>query len=637
MNYKEIPKGISERLQNGVGSIVSSIQDSTYVGVDGTRMRALVLPEDSVYLKLDDIVLVYDYLRGEIFASKIIGHSTHTIDDTKITDKLLTLKEDSGYELHEGGRRDFLRTPHLFTLDPVVKVRLEEEEELEQELKLTVIGAVDFAPSEKATLFLPTMDEMFSIFEMSEEGISIACMGRENELKVFVDKEGESHALPIKIPEELFNRHVSFNGTTGSGKTVALKGLIAQLYKRGSSILLTDTQGDYVLHLIKRGLSEDQKEVIERNKVDHEMMQKALGLNYEERAIDPKDIIIWYPPIINSRNSRVLNYLEKIRKRVGFSLNKLHLSSSLISSWGTLATTLPKLSDVQSDGLSLIFSEYIKRKDREKKPFKLNEFIYHLETNRAEIMEVGGIKEMSLRPILRSLKTLQTLEILDRVSEQESLRYEDMFQPGKISILYLPRDTEDPKISLTRVTPLIQLLMYQLVLRNKYKSDFQRVIILDEAQNIIPNERFESSKGIAKELARQFEVLAREGRKNNFSLIVASQEPSRINSTVFKQCATRIFLRLPHQDIKGIEREIDSQYRNMLPRLRVGSGIIHSPDAIKIGQIWGKFPMPPVFHESIFKTIESIKRSEEGVDFEERLESETSRPFIPDETPDDDF
>ena len=613
-DYPAIPEEITERLQEEIGRIVSAIQNPVYVGLNQDfEIKAIVAANNSRNVKLDDVVLIYDYLRGEILAARVIGHSTQTIDENKTTDKLFKLDSASGYDRFKARRYDFIRTPHLFHIEPIIKV----------EYKggiLVALGSVDFAPSEMAALFPPTGQEVFTIFGMKDEGINIACLGRENELKKFTDQSSnEKFALPIKIPKLLFNRHISYNGTTGSGKTVGLKGLIAQLHQQNAGIFLTDTQGDYVAHLVESQISESQKETLRKDSTTFELMNKALGLNFPRTVINPRDIIIWYPPILDFKDDLILFYLKKRAKKLGHSVRKFHPSSSLITSWGTLATVLPKLSEVQSQGLSLIFSTYLSELESNGKLFKLRKFITYLTENESVACEIGDIGANSLKPIRRALKTLDNGEILDRVSETESTQYSDLFEEGKISILYLPKDVKNPKINLTSVTPLLQLLIYQLILRNKAQSSFQRVIILDEAQNIIPNERQTSSKTIAKELANQFEILAREGRKNNFSLIVASQEPGRINSTVFKQCATRVFLRLPTQDISVIKGEIEKKYQDILPRLRVGSGIIHSPDAIDVGQVWAKFPIPPVFHESIFETLERIEKSEIGVAYKAEI------------------
>ncbi|MHA2246934.1 MAG: ATP-binding protein [Candidatus Hodarchaeales archaeon] len=609
-DYPDIPKEVRARLENETGRIVSAIQDPVYVGLDQKfNIKAIVDANKSRVVKLDDVVLIYDYLRGEIIAARVIGHSTQTIDENKTTDKLFKLDNVSGFEKFINKRYDFIRTPHLFHLEPIIKLAYKKGE-------LIAAGSVDFAPSEMASLFPPTGSEVFTIYGMMEKGINIACLGRENELKVFTDQEtGDQFALPIKIPKQLFNRHVSFNGTTGSGKTLGLKGILAQLYQEKSGIFLTDTQGDYVAHIIESEISEDQKNAISKDPDVFKLIKKAMGIELPKSVIDPKDLTIWYPPVLDFKDDLVLYYLKKKEKEKGYRLRKFQPSSSLISSWGTLATVLPKLSEVQSMGLSLIFSTYMTYLEEKNELFKLNSFITYLKEKEDQACEIGEINRVSLRPIRRALKTLNEGNILDRVREEESTKYSDLFQEGKISILYLPRDVKNPKIDLEGITPLLQLLIYQLILRNKTQSSFQRVIVLDEAQNIIPNERYAPSKTIARELARQFEILAREGRKNNFSLIVASQEPGRINSTVFKQCATRIFLRLPTQDIEEISREIDRKHQYILPRLKVGSGIIHSPDAIEVGQIWVKFPIPPVFHESIFVTIERIEQSEIGKAF----------------------
>lgn len=619
IEYPSIPKEIEERLKGETGRIVSAIQDPVYVDLKKLyKIKAIVPPMKSRGLKLDDVVLVYDYLRGELFAANVIGHSTQTIDETKTTDKLYKIEEFSGYDYFTRENYDFLRTPHLFHLEPIIKVGFENG-------TMITKGSVGFAPSESASIFTPQGDEIKIIYGMKDDGMKIACLANENELRTFTSSElSQKHedyqfAVPIQIPVELMNRHLSINGSTGSGKTVIIKNMISELHKSGASIFLTDTQGDFVAHLTKDQLSEDQKKVLKSDEESFNLIEKALDLDFEKVGINKRDVKIWYPPTISPNDDLLLYYLN----HHGYQVRPIQLSSDLISNWATLATVLPKLSEVQYAGLSLIYSRYKEMIKDKGKRFILNDFIGWIEENETRAIEIGEIQAGSLRPIRRNLRILANKEILDRVPYENGTKYSNIFEDGKISILYLPRDLQDPEKDLTSVVPLLQLLIYQMILRNKAESSTQRVIIIDEAQNILPNEKYAKSKTIARELANQFVILAREGRKYNFSLLVASQEPSKINETVYSQCATRIFLRLSSSDISSIRGEIPAKYRDIMPRLKVGSGVIVAPDAIEVGDVWAKFPIPPIFHESIFKTRQEIEQSPLGAEFGENFILET--------------
>lgn len=75
----------------------------------------------------------------------------------------------------------------------------------------------------------------------------------------------------------------------------------------------------------------------------------------------------------------------------------------------------------------------------------------------------------------------------------------------------------------------------------KQRGKYPIVIVLEEAQNYIA----ENKDSIAKTV---FERIAREGRKYGISLIVSSQRPSELSKTVLSQCNSFIIHRLQNPD-----------------------------------------------------------------------------------------
>jgi uncharacterized protein len=106
-------------------------------------------------------------------------------------------------------------------------------------------------------------------------------------------------------------------------------------------------------------------------------------------------------------------------------------------------------------------------------------------------------------------------------------------------------------------------------------------LVLEEAHSYIPEE-----ESLEFALCRKrIERIAKEGRKYGLSLIVVSQRPSSISSTVLSQCGTFITLRLTSDlDQNKVKRflpdTIESQ-ASSLPSLRDGEAFV-SGDAIKL-------------------------------------------------------
>ncbi|MBB1582555.1 ATP-binding protein [Serratia sp. OS31] len=106
-------------------------------------------------------------------------------------------------------------------------------------------------------------------------------------------------------------------------------------------------------------------------------------------------------------------------------------------------------------------------------------------------------------------------------------------------------------------------------------------LVLEEAHNYIPEEesaRFSLCK-------RRVERVAKEGRKYGISLIVVTQRPSNISTTVLSQCGTFITLRLTNDiDQNKVRRLLPDTLggqADVLPSLRDGEALV-SGDGIKL-------------------------------------------------------
>ena len=117
-------------------------------------------------------------------------------------------------------------------------------------------------------------------------------------------------------------------------------------------------------------------------------------------------------------------------------------------------------------------------------------------------------------------------------------------------------------------------------------------LVLEEAHNYIPDE-----EGAEFSLCRKrIEKIAKEGRKYGLSLIVVSQRPSNVSTTVLSQCGTFIALRLTNDldqnKIKKLLPDVLGNQANILPSLKDGEALV-SGDAIKLpGKVYFNQPNP---------------------------------------------
>ncbi len=95
------------------------------------------------------------------------------------------------------------------------------------------------------------------------------------------------------------------------------------------------------------------------------------------------------------------------------------------------------------------------------------------------------------------------------------------------------------------------------------RGKYPIVIVLEEAQNYIAEQKDSVAKTV-------FERIAREGRKYGISLIVCSQRPSELSKTVLSQCNSFVIHRLQNpEDQKYIRGLISSANADILDQLPV--------------------------------------------------------------------
>ena len=123
------------------------------------------------------------------------------------------------------------------------------------------------------------------------------------------------------------------------------------------------------------------------------------------------------------------------------------------------------------------------------------------------------------------------------------------------------------------------------------RGNYPVVIVLEEAQNYIAEEKESVAKTV-------FERIAREGRKYGISLIVSSQRPSELSKTVLSQCNSFIIHRLQNPDdqkyVRGLISSANADLLEQLPIIPqqhaiVTGDCVRTPVQVRIDEV---FPTP---------------------------------------------
>lgn len=122
---------------------------------------------------------------------------------------------------------------------------------------------------------------------------------------------------------------------------------------------------------------------------------------------------------------------------------------------------------------------------------------------------------------------------------------------------------------LETITGLVGRLILEFVSRfpETDRGKFPIVLVLEEAQNYIPERNKKDKDSISKKV---FERIAREGRKYGLSLLVSSQRPFELSKTVLSQCNSFIIHRLQNpEDQKYVRQIVSSANEDILQQLPI--------------------------------------------------------------------
>ncbi|MDI6642805.1 MAG: ATP-binding protein [Candidatus Hodarchaeaceae archaeon] len=194
-----------------------------------------------------------------------------------------------------------------------------------------------------------------------------------------------------------------------------------------------------------------------------------------------------------------------------------------------------------------------------KGPFGLDEVI-------SRVGEDGNVHKHLRQALMGWLHDLQALDIFDRA---DNPNWEHLVEPGKAVLVDLSDMT-----SLRKKQMLVAYAARRLFNARKRNRVPPFVLCLEEAHQFCPSGE---SKGMA--ISRPIiETIAREGRKFYASLMLISQRPVRLSTTVLSQANTNIILRVTNpydlEHIKQSSEAITGEVADMISSLPVGEALV---------------------------------------------------------------
>jgi DNA helicase HerA-like ATPase len=431
---------------------------------------------------------------------------------------------------------------------------------------------------------------------------------------------GASDVL-VNVPSDkkaVLPRHLAVLGTTGSGKSTTVAGLIQQAQAAGMAVVLLDVEGEYThLHepadqpkmleaLAERGLTAKGVPA-ERMRLYHLVGRDTTNPQHPHRTVFSLQFAQLSPYAVaemlgmnEAQEGRFLYAYEvtkavmrdlgicpeknKTKAEVDDQERKLLRVDEFERGWPRM--TLSLLLDVVSQCLAVV----------NKTTYEPYNAELRTEAGRASVQQHIKAKEMeghasSWGKVKSVLWRLHRLKVFDRhlVKRQAArpLNYRELLEPGRVSVIDLS-DTGMTELANFAIADLLRGIQgAQDTLYRRYEEAVRHgqtvpspprvLLILEEAHEFLSAERISRMDTLFQQVAR----IAKRGRKRWLSLAFVTQLPQHLPRQIYGLVNSYILHKITDaqvvRDLQKTVSGIDDSLWNRLPGLAPGQAIVSFP------------------------------------------------------------
>tara|TARA_R110001583_G_scaffold43548_9_gene138566 strand:+ start:610 stop:2442 length:1833 start_codon:yes stop_codon:yes gene_type:complete len=441
------------------------------------------------------------------------------------------------------------------------------------------------------SVYILTSEETSKLYQSAEGAVDDAV----NPLVPFATySASESSICRVNI-NKMFGMHCAVLGSTGSGKSGTVAAILHSVLEHkhednflSPQIIIIDPHGEYGQAFKERALLFRAYGVL----VDDVDEQKEINLPYWLMSSDElANLIIGKTDFsATSQNNIVHKALSHARMVAAGILKPCPLEFGTEALNGVTNVDDPQLMDGKDITETLSF-------DRDKpRPFSLDEFEHHirfiqagrLKGDKHESIPPAEYSKSSAASVLDKLKVLRKdsrlMFLMKNWKEDDDSLSNILNQFVGVSteadkdvriidISGLPNEVAGP------LTAVIARLLFQYKVHQKQSEKIKDpiLIVCEEAHRYVPD------KGEAQYAAAQNAIrrIAREGRKYGIGLMLVSQRPADVDSTVISQCGTWVVLRLTNSaDQQHVARFLPDGLSGMVSAL----SILSQQEAIFVGE-----------------------------------------------------
>lgn len=459
-------------------------------------------------------------------------------------------------------------------------------------------------PFERGISQYPMIDD--DVYIVTEDDL-VNIYGRENGAEfVPVGTISGVENIPALVDiNKLVTRHSCIVGSTGTGKSTTVAGLINTLIDSivfpSSRIILIDIHGEYGKTFKSRANifrimpedSADKKLVVPFWAMSFdEFVSFAFGDIQDNDRFPLSELVLSLKKLTIEKNPCLFSYLNKdditVDTPIPFSLQRLflYLYRSMFATHSCTGTG-QKICAIDKEFDETATTEAFETNEEgSKMTGSIDPFVLPKYKEQQQSKIYLSAATMNLRRQLIALQAKMADPRLDFALKPEGFIPES---DGNITNdvhsllkLWMGENTLSvfdvsgvPSGILHDIIGILLRVMYDSMFwsRNLKQGGRTRplLIVMEEAHNYLGSDNYSRASKVVRRLVK-------EGRKYGISAMVVSQRPSEIDPTILSQCGTTIALRLTNSNDRGIiANSISdnlSNLVNMLPILKTGESII---------------------------------------------------------------
>lgn len=459
-------------------------------------------------------------------------------------------------------------------------------------------------PFERGISQYPMIDD--DVYIVTEDDL-VNIYGRENGAEfVPVGTISGAENIPALVDiNKLVTRHSCIVGSTGTGKSTTVAGLINTLIDSivfpSSRIILIDIHGEYGKTFKSRANifrimpedSADKKLVVPFWAMSFdEFVSFAFGDIQDNDRFPLSELVLSLKKLTIEKNPCLFSYLNKdditVDTPIPFSLQRLflYLYRSMFATHSCTGTG-QKICAIDKEFDETATTEAFETNEEgSKMTGSIDPFVLPKYKEQQQSKIYLSAATMNLRRQLIALQAKMADPRLEFALKPEGFIPES---DGNITNdvhsllkLWMGENTLSvfdvsgvPSGILHDIIGILLRVMYDSMFwsRNLKQGGRTRplLIVMEEAHNYLGSDNYSRASKVVRRLVK-------EGRKYGISAMVVSQRPSEIDPTILSQCGTTIALRLTNSNDRGIiANSISdnlSNLVNMLPILKTGESII---------------------------------------------------------------